>query len=426
MRRPAPLAFLGSRTFASLSNHRNFRIYFVAHAISFTGTWMQQIALYWLVLDLTGSPVATGAMALAQLLPITLLILFAGTLIDGLDVRKVLIAAECVGAACAITLAVLTLSGIVETWHLYLCAAVNGLALVFQMPSRHTLLFRIVGKEDLANAIALSSALGTTARVAGPAIGGLVVAAAGSGVAFAANGGTYLATIGCVLALRVADLVPLEWPAERTPLLAGAWEAIRFAFSTRRTTVAFLGCTLVSTLSFNFDVLTPLLARLTLDGDEKVFGLLAAVFGVGATVGSLLAATIGRASIRMLLLGAAGFGALELVLAFQDTLAGAMVLLFAIGIFYIQWGSNSLSTLQLHAPPHMRARAVSLYFWGFSGGAPLGGLIAGSLVHAGGTRLAYLVAGSCAITVAAVGWLAVRSQAEPVAVPMLRALVRRS
>jgi MFS family permease len=419
------IAFLGARTFASLRNHRNFRLYFGAHAISFTGTWMQQIAIYWLVLELTGSPVAVGVMALAQMLPVTGFVLFAGTAIDRLDVRRVLIAAESVGATCAVTLAVLTLSGLVETWHLYVVAAVNGAALVFQMPARHTLLFRIVGREDLANAVALSSALGTLARIAGPAIGGGVVAVAGSGIAFAANAGTYGAVIGCVLWLRVADLVPVERAAERPGLLGGAWEAIRFAFSTRRTTIAFVTVLLVSTFAFNFDVLTPLLARTTLDAGAEVFGLLAAVFGAGALTGALLLATLGRASVRVLLTGAAGFGALELVLAFQDTLVPACLLLFAIGVFYIQWGSNALSTLQLAAPPHLRARAASLYFWGFAGGAPLGGVVAGWLVSHGGTRLAYLVAGTAAITVASGGALALRGRVEPVARPALRALLRR-
>jgi len=184
-------ARLRGRTFASLRNHRDYRLYFAGNAVSFVGTWMQQIAAYWLVLELTRSPVAVGALALVQTLPITVFALLGGAIADRVDLRRMVIGCESVLAAVATTLAVLALTGAIEAWHLYALGFAQGVAIALDAPARHTLVFRIVGRDDLPNAVALSSALGTSARIAGPALGGLVVAAAGPGVAFAVNAASY-------------------------------------------------------------------------------------------------------------------------------------------------------------------------------------------------------------------------------------------
>jgi MFS family permease len=156
-------------------------------------------------------------------------------------------------------------------------------------------------------------------------------------------------------------------------------------------------------VSFNVDVLLPLVARRTLDADADVLGLIAAVFGAGALCGALFLATLGKASLRLLLAGAGGFGVLELVLAPQHELAAVCGLLFATGICYMLWGTSALASLQLAAPQHLRGQAASLYYFAFMGGAPLGGLLAGWLTAQGGTRLAFAVAGTSAILVAVVG-----------------------
>jgi MFS family permease len=390
---------LTGRTFASLRNHRNYRLFFASHAVSFAGTWMQQIAAYWLVLDLTGSPVAVGALALAQLAPVTLFGLVVGSVIDRFDTRRLLLATESALTATAATLAVLTLTGTVELWHVYALAVVHGLVQVVGNPSRHTLVFRIVGRADLPNAIALSSALGTLARIVGPGLGGLVVAAAGVGVAFAVNAASYLAVVLALLAMRTEEMTPVE----RATRWAGLRAMAAFVLGSRRVAVAFFAVLALSTISFNFDVMLPLVARRTLDAGADVFGLIAALFGAGALCGALLLATAGRASLRLLLLGGGGFGVLELALAPQSSVAGVCVLLVPIGIFYVLWGSNALATLQLAAPPHLRGQAASLYFFAFQGGAPVGGLLAGWLTSRGGTPLAFAVAGVAAVVVAVAG-----------------------
>ena len=394
-------AWLGGRTFASLRNHRNFRLYFFSHAVSFSGTWMQQIAAYWLVLELTGSPIAVGSLALAQALPVTMFGLFVGSVIDRFDVRRVLLVTESLLSLGAATLAVLTLTGTVALWHVYVIATFQGLVLVLDNPSRHTLVFRIVGEADLPNAVALSSALGTMARIAGPGLGGLVIALAGTGVAFAVNSLSYLAVVLALLAMR--DLRPYVPPAVQTGFRRSIRVMLSFVRRSRRVAVAFFAVFALSTVSFNFDVLLPLVAGQTLDADADVFGLIAAVFGAGALCGALFLATLGKASLRFLLAGAAGFGMLELALAPQRQLAVVCGLLFLTGFFYMLWGTSALASLQLAAPQHLRGQAASLYYFAFMGGAPFGGLLAGWLTAQGGTKLAFAVAGTSAVLVAIVG-----------------------
>ncbi len=402
-------AWLGGRTFASLRNHRNFRLYFFSHAVSFSGTWMQQIAAYWLVLELTGSPVAVGSLALAQALPVTMFGLFVGSVIDRFDVRRLLIVTESLLSVGAATLAVLTLTGTVELWHVYVIATFQGLVLVLDNPSRHTLVFRIVGEADLPNAVALSSALGTMARIAGPGLGGLVVALAGTGEAFAVNSLSYLAVVLALLAMR--DLRPYVPPAVQTGFRRSIRVMLSFVRRSRRVAVAFFTVLALSTVSFNFDVLLPLVAGRTLDADADVFGLIAAVFGAGALCGALFLATLGKASLRLLLAGAGGFGVLELVLAPQQELLAVCALLFATGICYMLWGTSALASLQLAAPQHLRGQAASLYYFAFMGGAPFGGLLAGWLTSRGGTELAFAVAGTAAVLVSVAGADGPRHQA---------------
>ena len=396
------LAVVGGRTFASVRKHRNYRLYFAGQAVSFTGTWMQQIAASWLVLQLTHSAVAVGALALAQLLPVTLFGLFVGTLIDRLDVRRTAIGCELLSMVTAVALATLTLSGSVTVWELYFLAVVQGVVNALDGPARHSLIFQMVGPEDLHNAVSLSSSLGTVARILGPAIGGAVVALAGAGVCFALNAASFLAILLSLLAL---DRARLRQPARdrAATLIGGARDALRYVRRSRRAGVAFAVVFVLATFSFNFNVLLPLVADRTLHQGAQTFGLIAAVFGAGALCGALVNATHGVASLRRLLIGAIGFGVFELVLAPQHSLFLVSALLFATGIFYTLWGTNALSVLQLEAPAHLRGRAASMYFFAFQGGAPLGGLLAGWLAAVGGTLLAFSIGGVLSLGMAALG-----------------------
>ncbi len=369
------LEIVGSRTFASVRKHRNYRLYFCGQAVSFTGYWMQQIAAAWLVLSMTDSPVAVGVLALAQLLPTTVLGLFVGTVIDRFDVRRTALTTETLSMLIALALAILTLSGAITVWEVYVLAVAAGVVAALDGPARHALVFQMVGPTDLPNAVALSSSLGTIARILGPAIGGAVVAFAGPGVAFGLNAVSYLAIIVCLLALDTARLVRTRRDTDTT-VLGGTADSLRFVRASPRAGVAFVGVFALSTFSFNFNVLLPLVANETLHSGAQVFGLIAAVFGAGALCGAMINATRGRASLRLLLGGAAGYGLFELLLAPQHSLPLVCLLLFATGVTYTLWGTNALSTIQLEAPEHLRGRAAALYFFAFLGGAPVGGLLA--------------------------------------------------
>lgn len=406
---------LGGRTFKSVREHRNYRLYFGGQAVSFTGTWVQQIAASWLVLQLTHSPVAVGALALTQLLPVTVLGLFVGTLLDRHDVRRTAIVCELTALVLAAALAALTLAHVVEVWEIYALAVMQGVVQAIDGPARHSLVFQMVGPADLANAVALNSSLGTTGRVLGPAIGGFVVATGGAGVAFALNSASFLAEL---LALLAIDTSKLHRPIRDrgATVVQGAVDGLRFVARSPRAGVAFFAVFLLATFSFNFNVLLPLVADRTLRAGAGTFGLIAAVFGAGALVGAALNARRGKASVRVLLAGAFGYGVFELALAPQRSLAGVCLALFLIGCCYTQWGTSALATIQLEAPERLRGRAASLYFFAFLGGAPLGGLFAGWLVSAGGTSLAFSIAGSIAVATAAAGALRLRTASQAAAI----------
>jgi MFS family permease len=405
----------GGRTFKSVREHRNYRLYFGGQAVSFTGTWVQQIAASWLVLQLTHSPVAVGALALTQLLPVTVLGLFVGTLLDRYDVRRIAIVCELTALVLAAVLAALTLAHVVSVWEIYALAVMQGVVQAIDGPARHSLVFQMVGPADLANAVALNSSLGTTGRVLGPAIGGFVVATGGAGVAFALNSASFL---GELLALLAIDTTKLHRPIrdQGATVVQGAVDGLRFVARSPRAGVAFFAVLLLATFCFNFNVLLPLVADRTLRAGAGTFGLIAAVFGAGALVGAALNARRGKASVRVLLVGAFGYGVFELALVPQRSLAGVCLLLFLIGCSYTQWGTSALATIQLEAPERLRGRAASLYFFAFLGGAPLGGLLAGWLVSAGGTSLAFSVAGSVAVATAAAGALRLRTASAATAI----------
>lgn len=389
------------RTWSSLRKHRNYRIFFSGQVVSVTGTWMQNVAAAWLVLVLTHSPVAVGFLMLCQFLPATLLGLVGGVIVDRLDVRRVVIATQAASMVFASVLAGLTLGGVVEVWHVYLLTGLRGISLVFDHPARQQLTFQMVGRAELPNAVALNSGLFNGARVIGPALGGAVIAAAGVGACFLLNAVSFVAVLASLALIRPHELVPLDRGDDRPTLVRGSREAFSFLRSVPIAGVVLGMVLLVTTFSFNFNVLLPVLARRTLDEGPEVFGVIMACFGSGALVGALASAAIARASPKLLLGGVAAFGLAELALAPQTTLVGAAPFLFVAGVAFTLWTSNANSTLQLATPDRLRGRVMGLYFFAFNGAGPAGGMLAGWLAAAGGTALAFTVAGSAALVVSA-------------------------
>jgi MFS family permease len=404
------LARVNRRVFSSLWKHRNYRLFFFGQVVSTSGTWMQNVAAAWLVLELTGSPIAVGILALCKFLPFTLFSPFAGVLVDRMNPRRTVLAMQSILMVTAATLAATTLAGVVTAGQVYTLVAIGGAALVVDAPARQALTFQMVGASELPNAVALNSSVVNSARVVGPAVGGLVIAAAGVGFCFALNAVSFVAVFVGLLLVRARELVPLERGEELPRVFAGVRESLAYVRRTPLTAVVLGTVLVVSTFSFNFNVLLPVLAKETLGAGPDVFGVIAASFGAGALTGALLSASLGRASPTVLLTGTAGFGLAELLLAPQRSVVAAAILLFATGLSFSLWTSNANSTLQLTAPDRLRGRVISLYYFAFMGSGPVAGLLAGWLAEVGGTQLAFSVAGAAALAATAVAALALRAR----------------
>jgi MFS family permease len=402
------------RTFVSLRN-RNYRLFFGGQLTSQIGSWMQRIALAWYVLDLTksptyphGSPFAVGLMAFAQFLPFTLFGLFAGVITDRLDARRLVLATQTGQAVSAIVLTWIAFAGVAQPWMLYAIAFVNGAILVLDAPSRQQLTYRMVGRETLPNAIALNASLFNASRILGPSVAGILLGFAGVGVCFLVNAISFVAVLGGLLLMRTSEFFPLE-EFERPSIIAGTKEGLAYV-RTQPRMLAVLGLTLaLSTFAFNFNVTLPVLAKITLNGNGAVYGFLSAVFGAGALVGALVAASRGKASARVLLIGAAVFAGAELLLAPATNVLVAGLLLFLVGAGFTAWSANSQASLQLAAPDRLRGRIIGLYFYAFMGTGPFAGLFAGWLCAKGGTELAFAVAGAVGLvavvaTALRLGW----------------------
>ena len=389
----AALLALNARTFASLRRHRNYRLFFTGQVISVSGSWMQNVALAWLVVELTHSPLAVGMLAFCRFIPFTVFGLAAGVVADRIDNRKLVITTQVVSMTFATILAALVLTGTATLWLVYLLAILSSTALVFDAPGRHALTFQMVGRAELPNAVALNASLFNASRVVGPAVAGVLIAAFGVGVCFALNAVTFLAVLAGLLLMRPEELFPLVRGPEPPTLMRGVREGFAWVRASREARLVLTIVAVVSTVGFNFHVILPLLASDTLDAGPEVFGILSGCFGAGALVGALLSAGLGRASWKVLLAGVTGFSLSLLVLAPLATVWACAVLLFVTGTCFTLWTSNANSILQLQAPDHLRGRVVSLYLWAFAGLAPLGGLFAGWLCDIGGTQLSFAVAG---------------------------------
>jgi len=408
----AAILSLNRRTFASLRKHRNYRLFFAGQVVSLTGTWMQRIAQAWLVLALTRSPLAVGILALAQFLPFTVFGLFAGVVVDRLDARRTVLVTQATSMLLASALAAIALAGVARPWHVYAIAALQGCVQVLDAPARQALTYRMVGRRELPNAVALNSSLFNASRILGPAAGGAIIAVAGVGFCFAFNAASFLAVLAGLLAMRENELFPVE-RGERPQILRGMREGLAYARASRRVLLTLVVVLVLSTFCFNFNVLLPVLARQTLHGGPQIFGILSACFGAGALVGALVSAGLGRASLRAVLLGAGGFGLLELLLAPSRSTVACALILFGIGLCFTVWTSNSNSSLQLGAPDHLRGRVVGLYYYCFNGLGPVGGLLAGWLAARGGTSLAFLASGAIGVAVTAIALAQLRARPGP-------------
>jgi MFS family permease len=397
--------------FSSLRRYRNFRLYFTGQFVSLTGMWMQDAALSWLVFSLTHSSVAVGLLVFVRFVPLTLLTPFAGVLADRFDNRRALLWTNLGSMAIAGALAAVTLSGSTALAPIYLLAFIGGTIAVFGAPNRLALISQLVGRGDLANAVALNSSVLNTTRVLGPALAGVLIATVGTGSCFAVNAVSYLAAVAALVLMRAADLRPLERSDVRPAGLGAIREGVAFVSRTPGLRLILLLTAVVGIAAFNLRVSLPMLASGTLHHGAGLFGLLYASFGVGALAGSLLAAAAGAPTWERLQVAIVGFGAALVAIAPLDSIPAVLVLLFATGVCSSLWTTTSQSILQLATPDRLRGRVLSLYWFVFAGLTPLGSVLIGLLAATGGSALVFAAAGAVALATA--GYVIWRRAADP-------------
>ena len=384
---------LRTRTFRSLRRHYNYRLFFAGQVVSLAGSWMQNVALAWLVLSLSHSPIAVALLLFCRFVPYTLFGLFAGSVVDRFETRLLVIWTQAAAMLVSAALAFVSLTGTATLPVVYILATIGGIAVVLDAPGRQSLTFEMVGPRELPNAVALNSGLVNASRILGPALAGIIIAVAGVGLCFIVNTISFLAVLAALLLMRTDELYPVV--ADRTvTLLKGTREGLVFAWHDRQVRVVLVVMTCVGLVGFNFNTLVPLLASDTLHVDARAFGLLSAAFGLGAFAGAIITASLKRATFRAFVLGTLGFSVLLIVLAPIHDARLAGVVLVGIGASFTLFAANANSLVQLAAPDHLRGRLVALYLFAFVGLAPLGSLLSGGLVEVGGTELAFAVSGS--------------------------------
>jgi MFS family permease len=364
-------------TFRAL-RHRNFRLWFFGQLTSLVGTWMQSIAQNWLVYQLTGSARDLGLVNFVGAIPLVPLTLYAGAIADRFEKRRVIFWCQASMMALAFLLAFLCWTGEVRLWHVLLLAFLLGAAQAVDTPARQAFVVELVGKEDLGNAIALNSGIFHGARVLGPAAAGVLVAAFGVTGAFFLNGVSFVAVLLCLFLMDAALIRRTGAGAESAGDLLGGVKYIREHRVPRAVVILI---SLSALLAMPYHVLIPIFAREILGRGAEGYGVLMSAAGVGAVLGSLVAATpgVGARKGAAVTAGSLTFPFLLLAFSFCRSYAGAILLLVAVGFAFVLQNAPANSLLQQLVPDHLRGRVMALYVSLFLGFMRLGSLLLGGL-----------------------------------------------
>ena len=374
--------------FRALS-HRNFRLFFFGQGLSLIGTWLQQVAMSWLTYRLSGSALLLGVVTFCQYIAVLLLAPVAGVLADRIDRRRALLITQSVMLAQALTLTVLTAAGKVEVWHVAALALVLGCASAFDIPLRHAMIARLVGdRADLPNAIALNSLLINCARVIGPAIAGILIAAVGEAICFGLNALSF----GAVL----YALAKMHWPAARAPAPSTGWlaswlEGAKSAFGFRPIRAALLLIALISGTIGTYSTLMPVFAKDVFGGDAHTLGVLLSAAGSGALLSALYLASrhTTRGLDRVILVAGTIASLAMLAFGHSTRLALALPLLIALGAGLIAAQASIQTLVQTLVDDDKRGRVMSLYTMAFLGMLPFGNLTSGAVARYAGEASAF-------------------------------------
>lgn len=389
----------------SALQHRNYRLYFFGQAVSVTGTWMQSLAMSWLVLSISSSAIKLSLVNVLQFAPTLVLGLLAGVVADRVPKRALLVGTQSIAALSSAVIAILIVTHNIDLWHVYLVAFIVGINNSFDMPTRQAFVSEMVGREDLANAIALNSSLFNMGRLVGPALAGLVLGAFGIAICFAIDAISYLAVIGSLLMMR--NLPKVEPSKTRNPL-ASLREGLSYVRATPVVAYIVVFAGMVGVFGINFNVWMPLLAKQDLGTGPGGFGLLMSSLGIGSLTGALTLAFKARhVSNSRLVATAFILGFAEVVLGLATQIAPGLIIAMVVSAF-VGFGMTSTMSLantivQSTAPDELRGRVMSVYIMVSAGVSPLGAILAGAVANWFGTPISILMGGI--ITTISAFWL---------------------
>ncbi len=397
--------------------HPNFRLFFGGQSISLIGTWMTRIATAWLVYRLTKSSLLLGTVSFVGQIPTFLLAPLAGVLVDRLDRRRVLLWTQALAMLQSLALAVLTLTHLITIHEVLVLSAFQGVINAFDMPGRQSFMVQMVeDRADLSNAIAINSSMVNLARLLGPSLAGLVIAATNEGWCFLIDGVSYIAVLISLFLMRVQPLVVKRATSSMIEQLREGWVYVSNFMPIRTILLLFA---LVSLMGMPYVVLMPVFAGQVLHGGPHTLGFLMGAAGVGALISAL--SLVLRKSVRglskMIPIAAAAFGVGLVLFGLSRVQWISMVLMTVVGFGMMQGLTASNTIIQTLVPEEMRGRVMSYYTAAFVGMAPFGSLLAGSMAHWIGAPRTVIVTGSCCIAGAVWFWMrmpAWRKEVRPI------------
>ncbi|ATY15053.1 MFS transporter [Amycolatopsis sp. AA4] len=382
---------------------RNYRLFFSGQVISNIGTWMQRIAQDWLVFTLSGNdPVALGVAVALQFIPTLLLSLWAGVLADRVDKRRLLMLIQSVNCLQAVLLGVLDLTGVAQLWHVYLLCVMLGTTSAIEVPTRQSFVAEMVGRDQVANAVALNSSIFNMARIVGPAIAGFAITWVGTGWLFIANAASTLAVIAGLALMNPAKL--FRGPA--IPRAKGQLvEGLRYVRGRPDLVTVMVLMFFVSTFGITYFTSLPIVAANVFHTQADGYGLLSTLVAVGTFTGALASARRGvksRPRVRLMLVSAALLGAFEFITAFMPTYLAFGIGLIPLGFATITFLNTANALVQTSVSPEMRGRVMGIYVLVLIGGNPIGGPMTGWMADAFGGRSPFYIGGAVSAVAAVV------------------------
>lgn len=386
------------RTFASLSLY-NYRLYFIGQIISSSGTWMQTVALGWLVIELTGSGTQLGLVIALQYLPLLIGGAWGGVIVDRFPKRFIVTLSHSAMGVLALGIGLLVYLGVVEMWMVYIFATLYGFARIFDDSARHSLVYEMVGSEYLKNAVSLNAIVNNASRAVGPMIAGALIAGVGLEFCFMINGLSFLVVIYMLRRMRESELQSVT-PTEKKP--GQLQEGLRYVWAnpTMRRTLILMA--VIGTFTYEFHVSLPLLAEGTFAGTASSYALLLSSMGFGAVLGGLVAASRNIVTTAQLVITAVSFGFVIILTSIMPSLTLAAAGMFVVGFLSIQVTSLANTILQLESVPEMRGRVMALWTVAMLGSTPIGGPIIGMIGEYIGPRWSLAAGGAVAVIAGAI------------------------